>query len=458
MSDGIELVELGLPALEVATTIPQVEAAEYDERMRRLIEAASTDWLAVYGDREHLGNIAYACGFDPRFEEALLLLGSDNRYLILGKEGLWYAASLAVDLVRVWTPMLSLNGHDRSEGQTLDEALAACGIRRGHTVGVAGWKEFSPNERSGMLAAIAAPGFVVDALRGAAGSSDSVLDATSLFTDPDVGQRIENSADQIAFFEFGASRASAGTFRVIQATSVGKTEIELMTAMAYSGEPLLFHPIMVSGPRVAFGIGSPTDRVVALGDAIFVEIGMWGGNGGRGGMVAASESDIAEDYLLGLAIPYWRAVVTWWETVRLGQRGRDIYDAVTAVCRDGGFEPFLATGHLLDWEDWPHTPLRRGSPERIRSGMVLAADIYAQTNGPEGMAHCEDTVAVGDESLRAEIAERHPSVWARISARRTFMREALGIQVPEELLPISVAPGYFPPFWLAPGTALRRSS
>ena len=37
------------------------------------------DHLVVWGDREHSANIAYLTGFDPRFEEAVLIVGRDRR-------------------------------------------------------------------------------------------------------------------------------------------------------------------------------------------------------------------------------------------------------------------------------------------------------------------------------------------------------------------------------------------
>ena len=87
--------------------------------------------------------------------------------------------------------------------------------------------------------------------------------------------------------------------------------------------------------------------------------------------------------------------------------------------------------------------------------MLFASDIFSNTNGPQQMVHCEDNVAVANEELRAELAERHPQVWMRIMARRQFMREELGIQVSDDLLPFSVAPAYLPPFWLTPAMAIR---
>jgi hypothetical protein len=69
---------------------------------------------------------------------------------------------------------------------------------------------------------------------------------------------------------------------------------------------------------------------------------------------------------------------------------------------------------------------------------------------PVGVAlNCEDAVAIADADLRAEVAAKHPEVWARIEARRTFMRESLGVPLKETLLPLSNIPLALPPLWMA---------
>ena len=39
------------------------------------METRGYDHIVVWGDREHSANIAYLTGFDPRFEEAVLIVG-----------------------------------------------------------------------------------------------------------------------------------------------------------------------------------------------------------------------------------------------------------------------------------------------------------------------------------------------------------------------------------------------
>jgi hypothetical protein len=71
--------------------------------------------------------------------------------------------------------------------------------------------------------------------------------------------------------------------------------------------------------------------------------------------------------------------------------------------------------------------------------------------------NCEDGVAIADGALRAELASRHPAVATRIQRRRAFMRDFLGIDVKESILPLSSTPLCLAPFWLKPNNLLVRA-
>ena len=47
-------------------------------RLRQRMDERGFDRLVVYADREHSANMSYLTGFDPRFEEALLIVGPDG--------------------------------------------------------------------------------------------------------------------------------------------------------------------------------------------------------------------------------------------------------------------------------------------------------------------------------------------------------------------------------------------
>src|SRR5207244_9631262 len=105
-------------------------------------------------------------------------------------------------------------------------------------------------------------------------------------------------------------RASRAVFEVVRAAEAGMTEREAVAAMGYAGEPLSAHVMFASGPRLV-GLRSPSDRRLERGDPATVAIGYWGGLCCRAGLL---DADGAE-YLEQMAIPYWRAIAAWWESI-----------------------------------------------------------------------------------------------------------------------------------------------
>ena len=79
MDRPVGLASIGFPAGDPPLAPPPIPAMEYERRLEALWAAADVEWLVVYGDPEHRGNLAYLCGIDPRFEEALLIVGEVAR-------------------------------------------------------------------------------------------------------------------------------------------------------------------------------------------------------------------------------------------------------------------------------------------------------------------------------------------------------------------------------------------
>src|SRR5262245_50049520 len=158
-----------------------------------------------------------------------------------------------------------------------------------------------------------------------------------------------------------------------------------------------------------------------------------------------------------MAIPYWRAIAPWYESISVGTPGGEIDQRIRGVLEDAGFGSALNPGHLTHLDEWVHSPVRPGSEDPIRSGMCLQCDIIPDATRPGFAANCEDTLALGDGEVRAELARQYPALWSRIEIRRAFMRERLGLEIGDEVLPLSAAPAYFAPFWLSPDHALVSS-
>jgi hypothetical protein len=452
---NVELGSVRLPAFGVPEERPAIPGAEHDARMDELQAMVGSDWTVVYGDREHFANLAFLTGFDPRFEEALLLLGP-SRTLVVGLEGEAYATLLDARLDVVVCPSLSLMGQERA-GPTLEEVLRSAGLGDGASVAVVGWKAFEPSEWSLAAPAIAAPAFLVDLLRHVAGAA-LVTDATAALTSPGDGLRARNSAVQIAAFEWAAARASEAVDAIVAAAAPGVTEQDAVAAMRYRGEPLSAHLMFSSGPEVAVGLRSPTARRLRAGDAATTAVGLWGGMSCRAGLVSDGSGAGDEAFLHGLALPYWHAVATWYEAVGLGVSGGEVHAAVMESLAGAGFAPALNPGHLIHLDEWVHSPIRPGATDRLVSGMALQCDIIPTANRPGWAANCEDGIALADAQLRADLAREHPDVWARIGARRAFMAEQLGIRLAEEVLPLSNTPACYRPFWLRPDRAAVRAS
>jgi hypothetical protein len=219
--------------------------------------------------------------------------------------------------------------------------------------------------------------------------------------------------------------------------------------------------VFASGPDVAVGLRSASNRRLELGDAAIAAIGLWGGLCARGGIIAASPQDLSsptDGYLEGLAVPYWRAMATWYETLELGVAGGTVFDTITGLLAGEAFASSLNPGHLIHYEEWMDSPIRVGSQDPIMSGMVLQSDIIPTGIGPGWTINCEDTVAIADIALRQDIEARHPELWARIRTRQDYIRDMLGVALRDEVLPLSCTAAYLRPFWLAPELAFVLST
>lgn len=442
---SVQLRTVPLPDFTVPDLIPVLATDEYEHRVGELYDRSGVDWVIVYADREHTANMAFLTGFDPRFEEALLVLGSGNRrFLLVGNEGLIYApvARLVTEVVLCQT--FSLMGQRRTDAPRLADALAGVGMKPGHRVGVAGWKYLQPEESTEWKKPSFVPAFVVRTVESV--TNTATIDATAALMHPESGLRANNSATQIACFEWAAARSSAAVLRVTRAAKPGTTELEAVGAMGYAGEPLSAHVMFASGKDTIIGLRSPTAKVIKAGDGASTAIGYWGGLSCRAGIVDYAKDD---RFLEQVVYPYYGAIATWYGSLRLGVDGASIDDSISKAFANVNFGSMLNPGHLISIEEWMHTPIRPGSTDRIRSGMAFQCDIIPSPLHPGWAVNCEDSVVVADRALREEIAAEHPDVWQRIELRQAFMREQLGLDFGDEVLPLSSTPGYLAPFWLA---------
>jgi len=169
------IIQVDWPEFGQAAYPQQAPASEFAKRindLRAMMGERELTHLVVYGDREHFANLAYLTGFDPRFEEALLILApSRNPLLVVGNECEAYlgVSPLFNDgkLRKERFQPFSLLNQPRNQSRFIHEIFAGEGIGETSMVGCVGWKYFSDGEHPDARFAIDIPSY----RRHAAGAS-----------------------------------------------------------------------------------------------------------------------------------------------------------------------------------------------------------------------------------------------------------------------------------------------
>jgi Xaa-Pro aminopeptidase len=449
------LLPVELPLFARPEVAPALPVEIYPARLERLRERAAdraVDHVVLYADREHSANLSYLTGFDPRFEEAILVVGSTGRPILLaGNECIGLARVAPLPVEAVLFQELSLPGQPRDRSKPLADILGDAGVRPGSRVGVVGWKPGAGK------AWIDAPAYLVDTLRPLVGDGGRIENATDLLVDAADGLRVINEPEQIAAFEHAACETSTGVRNLLFGLEPGMREREAVRLLEWSGAPLSCHLMLTAGPLARYGLLSPGDRVIERGDPLTVAFGIWGALNCRAGFVVESASELPagiQDYVDRLVAPYFAAVAEWYAALRVGQTGGALQEIVDRRLGDPFFGIFLNPGHQIHLDEWVNSPVAPGSSIELRSGMVLQVDIIPATGGPYFTTNIEDGVALADSALRETLAGTFPDLWQRVERRRAFMREAIGIDLHPDVLPLSNIPAFLPPLLLRPDLAM----
>jgi hypothetical protein len=446
----IDLPQFGLPA-----AMPELPPALYARRLERLrerMEARGYDRLVLYADREHSANVAWLTGFDPRFEEALVVVGpAGDPAILVGNECWGMAGAAPLQMRRHAFQDFSLPGQPRDRSRPLAGILAGEGIGPGNRVGAAGWKTYASR------AMLELPAFLVDELRRLVAPGGLVENAGDLFIDPGDGLRVINEVEQLAYHEWASCQVSDGVVRLLRGLRPGMTEREAVRLLRWDGTPLSCHLMLSAGERATLGLLSPSDRPIERGDRFTTAFGIWGALTCRAGWVVEDAAGLPEgigDYVERLVAPYFEAVAEWYGALRVGQTGGALHEIIVRRLGDPFFGIALNPGHQISLDEWVASPVTPASTVELRSGMAMQVDVIPATGTPYFTTNIEDGIALADEGLRGELAARYPDAWARIGARRAFMAGALGIRLHPDVLPLSNLAGFLPPFVLRPDRAM----
>jgi Xaa-Pro aminopeptidase len=463
MKERFDLAKVGWPELGLAERPAEADAAELAgrlEALRRAARARGLTHVVVYGDREHFANVAWLTGYDPRFEEALAVVGFEREPLLMvGNEGEGYlpvSASWRAGALRAERfPTFSLLDQPRAGARALEDILSGEGVGPGAMVGTAGWKYFGRAERPDAARALEIPSYIADCLRDLAGR-ERVANATDLFMNPRDGLRATASPTEIAFFEYTNVLASDGMKGMLRGMREGMSDHDLAKLAGYNGEPLGCYMTIVTGRTWERSLSGPVGARLGRGEPFAGNVCYWGSNCCRAGWIAESERDLpkaARDYLAAFAGPYVAAMGEWFRELRVGVTGDRLHHAVHDLLPDAVFGITLNAGHLIHLDEWLSSPVYAGSDIPLRSGMVVQSDVIPSSR-VYASSRMEDGYVIADPMLQERLRSEHPSAFARCLERRRFMRESLGLPVQDDVLPLSNIPGVVPPFLLDPDRLL----
>lgn len=431
---------------------PDLTLSECESRLRALRSSAAAqgyDVVVVYGDREHAANLHWLTGFDPRFEEAVLVVTPGDALLLAGNECLAYTAVsplVRAGVVRVGhCSSLSLPSQPRG-GRRLTDWLADM-LATDDRVAAIGWKWFGADEVDDPASALDLPAFLADPLRKLAGR---VENATDLMMHPAHGLRSRVDAAEIARLEFANHMAAAALKRMLFAFREGMTDFQAVEAARIGGLPLGCHVTFAVGD--APGLCGPGGRHLALGLPAGFNICHWGANICRAGWLARSAADLpgpAQDYLDAFVEPYVRAMSEWCSMMRPGVSGGYVWRHMMAALPFDRFGVTLNPGHLIGLDEWVSSPIREGSTDALASGMAMQMDVIPG-HPVYGSTRMEDGYVIADDTLRESLARDFPNVARRCEARARFMREVIGMEVPDSLLPLADTCGIVAPFLFDP--------
>lgn len=453
----IKLKEIEAPKLEEGLIPVMLSDETMQNRKARLLENMQKDGfdaVVVYADLEHGSNFEYLCGFLPRFEEALLILHANGKaFMVLGNENLNKAGKARIEAVPIHMPHFSLPNQPMQTEKSVAQILASCELEDAEKIGLIGWKNFTSHVEDNHLL-FDLPYFLVEALKTVCGKAQFANAAYLLIGEN--GVRTTNNANEFAHYEYGAALAGNCILKTMDRLKVGKTEMEMAETLAADGQRHSVVTIMATGARFEKANLYPGNKQIQCGDKISITTGFKGGLQSRAGYAVECAEQLPEkeqDYLKAVAIPYFQAVKTWLETIKIGINGNDLYEAVEAVLPKEDYGWTLNPGHLCADEEWMSSPIYPQSEETLQSGMLFQIDIIPSVNGYGGVS-CESGILLADEQLRKAIAKEYPAVWERIVKRRAYMQEVLGIRIQEDVLPTSMATAYLRPYLLKKEMAL----
>lgn len=433
--------------------IPVIAAEDYLNRIEALYEQGGGRYThyVLYGEREHFSNIEYLTGYDPRFEECLLILSSGRKpMIVVGDEGHSYAGRIPYPIDIVVYPTFSLPAQPKDPSVTLANIFRDAGIDSGSKVAVIGWKMFDQGDFADYKHQYDLPMFIMWELMEAA-AADNLTNATELMIGNRGGIRHNLCAKELILCEIAGTKSSRSTYRVLENLREGMSELEASSFLRIDGDPLVTHPNINFGENNFYALASPSHtRKLKRGDLVGVGMAYRRSLIHKASFYVKNESEydpeIAEE-ITRIYNTYFSAISTWYESVREGVAGGQVYENVKKVVGDyNSFGIGLNPGHIIHTEEWTNSPFYENSEDMLHSGMAIQCDFTAAFPSKGISVHAEDGIIIADSAMQEEIRRMAPESFARMRARKDFMENVLGIRLSSDVFPTSDMPAVIFPY------------
>jgi hypothetical protein len=143
----------------------------------------------------------------------------------------------------------------------------------------------------------------------------------------------------------------------------------------------------------------------------------------------------------------------WFKLLRIGTTGGELWKLIQEKLPEDTFGISLNPGHLIHLDEWLSSPVFPESAIALHSGMVVQSDVIPVSQ-PYFSTRMEDGYMIADSLLQRQIQLEYPEAHSRCLLRRRFMKERLGFDLADEVLPLSNMSALVPPYFFAPNTIL----
>ena len=143
----------------------------------------------------------------------------------------------------------------------------------------------------------------------------------------------------------------------------------------------------------------------------------------------------------------------WFALLRIGQTGDSLNEVIRSRLAFEKFGIYLNAGHLIHLDEWLSSPIYPESKVRIHSGMAMQVDVIPSSS-IYFSTRMEDGIVIADTDLQGKLGAQYPECFSRCVKRREYMRNTLGIEVADEVLPLSNMPAIVPPYFFSPNQIL----